>query len=333
MNGDMGAVMGGSTINYIVVDTLSTSFEPSVGQTAYVYLVRGEWVPMMSQDGTTTLSVHTMLGLDFKGVINDSSEATEDGVYTIINSSTSYGIPNGDGQKKLFEYGTEWIDIGETITSLKEERATLNVKVESLEQTIEEIEPYANFTKYAQFSVKSSNVSVSGWRNIKGVRKINIPEGIGRLGEYAFMSCEDLENVTLPEGLIRIDTSAFSYTKLESVIIPNTVSYIGGSAFMGMGGTQLYPRFETLQIPSGVKEIFFNTFAQCYLLKTITFQGVLTSIGSEAFGRCQSLERINYAGTKAQWKAITFGTDWDAETGNYTVYCTDGTIAKDGTET
>ena len=37
--------------------------------------------------------------------------------------------------------------------------------------------------------------------------------------------------------------------------------------------------------------------------------------------------------TDAQWKAISFGYDWNYNTGSYTVTCTDGTIAKNGTVT
>ena len=32
--------------------------------------------------------------------------------------------------------------------------------------------------------------------------------------------------------------------------------------------------------------------------------------------------------TTAQWKAISFGSDWNKNTGNYTITCTDGTISK-----
>jgi hypothetical protein len=37
--------------------------------------------------------------------------------------------------------------------------------------------------------------------------------------------------------------------------------------------------------------------------------------------------------TNAGIKTITKGTDWDASTPDYTIYCTDGAISKDGTAT
>lgn len=38
-----------------------------------------------------------------------------------------------------------------------------------------------------------------------------------------------------------------------------------------------------------------------------------------------------YKGTESEWQNVSKNSDWDYKTGNYTVICTDGTIAKDGT--
>ena len=52
----------------------------------------------------------------------------------------------------------------------------------------------------------------------------------------------------------------------------------------------------------------------------------VTEVGSSAFENYSSLTSINYNGTKEQWNAISKGSDWNIYTGNYTIYCTDGTI-------
>lgn len=77
-------------------------------------------------------------------------------------------------------------------------------------------------------------------------------------------------------------------------------------------------------------------------LKKITIPQTIIRIGMGAFVHCCNLTEIVYLGTKEQWRAITkYVSDtndisdpsWDKDTGDYTIYCTDGTIAKDGTET
>jgi hypothetical protein len=41
-----------------------------------------------------------------------------------------------------------------------------------------------------------------------------------------------------------------------------------------------------------------------------------------------SLTEIHYAGTKEGWEKIRFMNGWDNNTGEYTIYCTDGEINK-----
>ena len=52
-----------------------------------------------------------------------------------------------------------------------------------------------------------------------------------------------------------------------------------------------------------------------------------------AFDNCVELAEIKFNGTCKEWQSIEKGDYWDDDTGNYTVYCTDGTVSKDGTVT
>ena len=69
-------------------------------------------------------------------------------------------------------------------------------------------------------------------------------------------------------------------------------------------------------------------FAELTNLEKVVLPGSIKTIYSGAFYRCTSLKTIQYDGTVEQWKAIQKSADWDQESGNYTVYCTDGTVAK-----
>lgn len=137
------------------------------------------------------------------------------------------------------------------------------------------------------------------------LKEINIPDGVTTIGNDAFFSCRGLTNIVIPDSVTNIGNSAFAWcTNLTNFTIPNSVTTIG-----------------------------YMMFLRCTNLTNVTIGGGLTSLTVDMFAHCTNLTDIQYTGTKAQWKAITFGSGWNDDTGNYTITCTDGTIAKDGTET
>ena len=75
-------------------------------------------------------------------------------------------------------------------------------------------------------------------------------------------------------------------------------------------------------------EIYKDAFYCCSGLTSVTIGNGVTSIGDRAFYYCTGLTRIDFNGTIAQWKAIEKGYYWCNYTGDFTVYCTDGTISK-----
>lgn len=74
----------------------------------HIYVIKntGEMYMMMEEDGTEEQqNLSTALGT-FHGIISDPSEATEDGIYTLMipNYNYIYGIPDPDSNKKIYKY-------------------------------------------------------------------------------------------------------------------------------------------------------------------------------------------------------------------------------------
>ena len=109
--------------------------------------------------------------------------------------------------------------------------------------------------------------------------------------------------------------------------MPIVSQYIGNYAFLSCSS------LTSIVIPDGVTSIGDYAFRNCSSLTSIVIPDSVTSIGSSAFSGCSSLTSIQFGGTTAQWKTISFGSDWNYDTGSYTVTCTDGTVAKNGTAT
>lgn len=81
-------------------------------------------------------------------------------------------------------------------------------------------------------------------------------------------------------------------------------------------------------ITYNVKYIEDEAFAYCTSLMSITIPNSVTSIGKAAFYGCSSLTDITFGGTIALWNALTKDYNWNYNTGNYTIRCADGDIAK-----
>ncbi len=110
---------------------------------------------------------------------------------------------------------------------------------------------------------------------------ITVPDGVTKIGKYAFDGCSNLKSVSLPDGLVRIGDRAFNFcTSLESVTIPESVTEIGDCAF----GSCI--SLSSINIPSAVKKINPSTFGYCLNLKQLTLPDGLTEIGSYAFCEC-----------------------------------------------
>lgn len=205
-------------------------------------------------------------------------------------------------------------------------------------------------------SVKS--IGALAFSGCTGLTSIIIPDNAISIGESVFQDCSSLKSVTVPflgrteddvehwllTGLFHnvpsslksivvtkgtfIGHYAFGACKgLTSVTISNSVKRIEQGAFLDCTG------LTTITIPDSVISIGDIVFYGCSSLTDITIGSGVTNIGKFFIQNCSALNRIDYRGTVAQWNAITFEDDWDTLSSEYTIYCTDGTIAKDGTIT
>ena len=167
------------------------------------------------------------------------------------------------------------------------------------------------------------------------VTALEIPEGVTSIGDYAFYNCSRLTSITIPNSVTSIGEWAFSGcsgiiqkengvsyvdkwvidcdTSVTSVTLRANTVGIGDYAFCYCS------RLTSITIPEGVTSIGSGAFYDCSRLTSITIPDSVTSIGSGAFAYCSRLTSINYRGTEEQWDAITKGSYWSYNTGNYTI--------------
>ena len=177
-----------------------------------------------------------------------------------------------------------------------------------------------------------------------------IPEGVQRIGTYAFNGLSCITKFELPLSLTMIEGGAFANCiKLEELYIPNNVSSIGdgivtgcialsslevsssNSTFYSEGNciirdTTLLAACKASIIPNnrGITQIGARAFSGYE--GTLVLPGTITFIDDRAFRNC-NISCIKYEGTMQAWNQKVWKNKyWDEGLNNYVVQCEDGTI-------
>ena len=96
-----------------------------------------------------------------------------------------------------------------------------------------------------------------------------------------------MKDLVIPNSVTSIGNSAFSGCRgLKSVTIPNSVTSIGDNAFEDCSG------LTSVTIPNSVTSIGETAFSNCSGLTSVTIPNSVTSIGYGVFGGCSGLESI-----------------------------------------
>ena len=199
---------------------------------------------------------------------------------------------------------------------------------------------FASCTSLTSVTIPNSVTSIGEYAfyDCKSLTSVTIPGSVTSIGLYAFASCTSLTGIwvaegnshyandasgvlfnkdkttlvqcpgafaayTIPDSVTSIGDNTFDHcTSLTSVTIPDSVTSIGEWAFYWC--TSL----TSVTIPDSVTSIGDNTFDHCTSLTSVTIPDGVTSIGWRAFSNCTSLTDVYYAGSKAQWKAISISS-------------------------
>ena len=150
--------------------------------------------------------------------------------------------------------------------------------------------------------VSVTSIGYEAFAYCNSLMSVEIPNGVTSIGNRAFNVCTSLESINVADsntvfssenGVLfsKNETNLIRYPegKTEaSYVIPNSVTYIGSSAFQCSPSASL----TSVTIPNSVTSIGDYAFSNCGSLSSIEIPNSVTSIGDYAFSSCGSLSSI-----------------------------------------
>ncbi len=143
--------------------------------------------------------------------------------------------------------------------------------------------------KQLQLEAGTTNIGAFAFAR-SGLERITLPEGLTKIQYASFYHCDKLEQIYIPETVVRIEAKAFAYTPWMKSFMDGSMQVAEGSDFLIVGdGILLAYRgnAKVVRIPEGVKHIAPEVFLNHEEIEDVQFPQTLQSIDNTAFMGCK----------------------------------------------
>ncbi len=257
----------------------------------YAFYNCAELTSVKMVDNTTEIFISTFA---FAGCSKLESITTT-GKWRIISAwafADCYSLKGFDFGDRLYEIGIEAFRNCTSISSV-----SLPHSLQKLEGDV-----FLGCTSLTSLDFPEENYYFSGKDNMifasdgkklvlacQGLKEITIPEGVTEIGSDVFRGNTLLEKINFPDNLWVIGDYAFKdCTALKEFVIPESVTSLGNYAFKGCSG------LVSITFPPAVGVYGDYVFAECTSLRSVNFPENISCvpIGKGMFRNCTALEEI-----------------------------------------
>ena len=121
------------------------------------------------------------------------------------------------------------------------------------------------------------SIGGSAFENQPRLQPFRLPGPLESIGSYAFAFCTDYVNLTLPDSVTSLGSSAFLRSGVQTAVLSAGLTQLPASLFESCYS------LKTVTIPEGVTKIGERAFYWCYNLQNAALPASVTEIGKEAF--------------------------------------------------
>lgn len=151
----------------------------------------------------------------------------------------------------------------------------------------------------------TKSIPAGKYRFNESIDTLVLPASVATIGMRAFASCPNLKCVVIPENsaLSVIPERCFEECRnLQEISLPLRLTKIDRHAFTNCRSLR------DLTLPAQIRTIGMNAFAFCESLKEIDIPGSVVSLDSYAFASCTSLERASLPSNSARLGELIFAS-------------------------
>ena len=159
---------------------------------------------------------------------------------------------------------------------------------------------------------------ISGYRLLESSRtgkKLVIPDIVKNLpvlviGNDCFAGAAELEEIVLPSALQIIEQRAFRFSGLTTVLLPNSLAYIGNAAFEGC------EHLCSVTCGTNLQQIASYAFMDCKELRAVKRSGLAgeLKLGAWTFAKCPLLHEFDLGGVTLDFMCFAGNEQWQGIT-------------------
>lgn len=165
------------------------------------------------------------------------------------------------------------------------------------------------------------------------ITAVTLPLSLTTIGKDAFLDCEGLSSLTVPENVSRIDANALSGTSIASLTwnarecwsngctadsaspyMPVTEVTIGDGVMVLPNGFVIRSGITSLTIPASVKFIGNQAFKCCRGLAEVVIPDAVITVGNEAFVGCNQVINVSIGKSVSSLGDDAFGGIFNMKT-------------------